>query len=50
MGKFDFVHAGLEGLGADVRFHKVAIRPGHPVLFALVPVPSVTVSEGSRTA
>jgi len=37
MGKFDFVHAGLEGLGADVRFHKVGIRPGHPVLFAVVP-------------
>lgn len=37
MGKFDFVHAGLEGMGADVRFHKVGIRPGHPVLFAVVP-------------
>ncbi len=37
MGKFDFVRSGLAGLGADVRFHKVAIRPGHPVLFAMVP-------------
>lgn len=34
MGKFDFVRNGLTSLGADILFHKVAIRPGHPVLFA----------------
>lgn len=34
MGKFDFVRNDLAHLGADVLFHKVAIRPRHPVLFA----------------
>lgn len=34
MGKFDFVRNGLTCLGADILIHKVAIRPGHPVLFA----------------
>lgn len=37
MGKFDFVRAGLEELGAEVRFHGLGVRPGHPVLFAMVP-------------
>ena len=49
MGKFDFVHGGLEGLGADIRFHKVAIRPGHPVLFATVPSTRGRVVNGSDT-
>ena len=33
MGKYDFIREGIEGLGANVHFHKVAIRPGHPILF-----------------
>ncbi len=36
-GKFDFVRGGIESIGARVLFHKVAIRPGHPVLFAILP-------------
>lgn len=30
MEKFDFVREGIERLGAEVHFHKVAVRPGHP--------------------
>ena len=33
-GKFDFVRACLEAEGANIQFHKVSVRPGHPVLFA----------------
>jgi molybdopterin molybdotransferase len=36
-GKFDFMLPALKALQAPVRFHGVAIRPGHPVLFATVP-------------
>ena len=34
MGKHDFVRPALEQLGARVHFHKMAIRPGKPLLFA----------------
>jgi molybdopterin molybdotransferase len=34
MGKYDFVHHSLEKLGAEILFHKAAIRPGKPILFA----------------
>lgn len=34
MGKHDFVVEALEKLGAKVRFHKAAIRPGKPICFA----------------
>lgn len=34
VGKFDFVSNVLERIGASIHFHKVAIRPGKPVLFA----------------
>ena len=34
MGKFDFVTDGITALGAKTYFHKVAIRPGKPLLFA----------------
>ncbi|KAF5594791.1 molybdopterin biosynthesis moeA [Fusarium pseudoanthophilum] len=37
VGKFDHVRQALEALGATIVFHGVAIRPGHPVLFALLP-------------
>jgi molybdopterin molybdotransferase len=33
-GKFDFMLPALEELQANIHFHGVAIRPGHPVLFA----------------
>lgn len=34
MGVFDFVRQILEKMGAHVHFHKCAIRPGKPILFA----------------
>lgn len=34
MGKHDFIGAALEKLGARILFHKVAIRPGKPLLVA----------------
>lgn len=34
MGRYDFVPAALARIGADARFHKVAIRPGKPLLYA----------------
>ena len=34
MGKYDFVKAALQALGAEIHFHRCAIRPGKPVLFA----------------
>lgn len=36
MGKADFVKEALEDLGAKILFHKVAIRPGKPILFAKI--------------
>ncbi|OBT84509.1 hypothetical protein VE02_06773 [Pseudogymnoascus sp. 03VT05] len=36
-GKYDFIRGAIESIGAKVLFHKVAIRPGHPVLFATLP-------------
>ncbi|WP_233171850.1 gephyrin-like molybdotransferase Glp [Dyella sp. ASV21] len=37
MGRYDFVPVALQQLGAQVLFHKVAIRPGKPLLFARLP-------------
>ncbi|PKS10756.1 hypothetical protein jhhlp_002513 [Lomentospora prolificans] len=37
VGKFDFIRRALERMGATIVFHGLSIRPGHPVLFALVP-------------
>lgn len=37
MGRYDFVPQALERLGAEAIFHKVAIRPGKPLLFARLP-------------
>lgn len=34
MGRHDFVPDALQALGARLHFHKVAIRPGKPLLFA----------------
>ena len=36
-GRYDVVPAALAGLGADILFHKVSIRPGKPLLFARLP-------------
>jgi molybdopterin molybdotransferase len=33
-GDFDFVARALEAAGASIRFHRVAIRPAKPILFA----------------
>jgi molybdopterin molybdotransferase len=37
MGRYDFVPQALQRLGAQVLFHKLAIRPGKPLLFARLP-------------
>lgn len=37
MGRFDFVPAVLDAIGATTVFHKVAMRPGKPLLFARMP-------------
>lgn len=37
MGRYDFVPRALEHIGAKTLFHKVAIRPGKPLLFARLP-------------
>jgi molybdopterin molybdotransferase len=34
VGDHDLVRPALEGLGAEILFHKVAMRPGKPALFA----------------
>jgi molybdopterin molybdotransferase len=34
MGDADFIPENLKSLGAEIIFHKVAIRPGKPILFA----------------
>jgi molybdopterin molybdotransferase len=36
-GRMDFVPMALEQMGADILFHRVAIRPGKPILFARLP-------------
>jgi molybdopterin molybdotransferase len=37
MGRYDFVPQALQRLGARTVFHKLAIRPGKPLLFAVLP-------------
>jgi molybdopterin molybdotransferase len=37
MGRYDFVPQALQQIGAETLFHKVAIRPGKPLLFARLP-------------
>jgi molybdopterin molybdotransferase len=34
MGKYDFIKDSLLEMGAELHFHKVAMRPGKPLLFA----------------
>lgn len=33
-GKFDFIPDALKKMGAKILFHKVAVRPGKPILYA----------------
>ncbi len=37
MGKYDFIVEALKRLDAQIYFHKTAIRPGKPALFAKLP-------------
>jgi molybdopterin molybdotransferase len=37
MGRYDFVPDALRSIGANIVFHKVAMRPGKPLLFAVLP-------------
>lgn len=37
MGRHDFVPRALEEMGAEILFHRAAIRPGKPVLVAALP-------------
>lgn len=37
MGRFDFVPDTLDMLGAQIVFHKLRMRPGKPLLFAVLP-------------
>lgn len=37
MGRYDFVPDALHALGAEIVFHKIAMRPGKPLLFAILP-------------
>lgn len=45
-GKFDFVPKAVLNVGGRVHFHHVAMRPGHPVLFASLPGRMAEASEG----
>jgi molybdenum cofactor synthesis domain-containing protein len=35
-GKYDFVEDALKRLNGEIKFHHVAVRPGHPVLFGAI--------------
>lgn len=37
MGRYDFVPEVLQALGGTIVFHKVAMRPGKPLMFASLP-------------
>lgn len=41
MGRHDFVPQALRSIGAEMVFHKIAMRPGKPLLFARLPDGSV---------
>lgn len=47
-GKFDFVRVSLERLGAQIVFHHVAMRPGHPVLFAELQRGTLRAADAAR--
>jgi molybdopterin molybdotransferase len=35
-GRYDFIPSALKKMGAEIIFHSVAIRPGKPILFAIL--------------
>ena len=37
MGRYDFVPGALERLGARILFHRSAVRPGKPIMVAVLP-------------
>ena len=37
IGRYDFIPDALRSIGATIVFHKVAMRPGKPILFAILP-------------
>ncbi|GHF20560.1 molybdopterin molybdenumtransferase MoeA [Kordiimonas sediminis] len=37
VGKFDFVRAELEAMGATILLHRAKVKPGKPILFAKLP-------------
>lgn len=37
MGKYDYIAPTLKEMGGEILFHKVAIRPGKPILVAKIP-------------
>lgn len=47
-GRFDLIPAALQRLGARIIFHKIDIRPGHPVLFAKISRRTATQRETSE--
>ncbi|KKZ67896.1 hypothetical protein EMCG_06425 [[Emmonsia] crescens] len=47
VGKFDFIREAMERLNASILFHRVAMRPGHPALFATIPYTSGSWASGS---
>jgi len=49
MGRYDFIPDSLRKLGAEILFHKVAIRPGKPVLFAKFTIGKDSCGKDSRT-
>lgn len=48
VGKFDMVPEGLRRLGAEVQFHRVAMRPGAPIMFATLPFMHLTSSPNKH--
>lgn len=36
-GKYDFIPKALADMGADILFHKVAVKPGKPIIYARLP-------------
>ncbi|GAM91376.1 hypothetical protein ANO11243_094260 [Dothideomycetidae sp. 11243] len=48
VGKRDFIEAALILLRAEIVFHGVAIRPGHPILFAMAShQPGLSIGSGN---
>jgi molybdenum cofactor synthesis domain-containing protein len=50
-GKFDVIREAVDKLDGKILFHKVAMRPGHPALFATIPFPGTDLTlQRSKTA